>query len=83
MELKESSSKSSRPPQGKALNNDHLITLKHMLDLPDGTGFESEYVPVGLDAMVRLCESRLELFNSRPDFHERRLREKCTVEFVL
>ncbi len=83
MELKESIAKSSPPPQSKPVNNDHLLTLRHTLELPDGTGFESRQVRVGLEAMVELCESRLELFNSRPDADDRRLRDKCNVEFVL
>lgn len=65
------------------MNNNHLITLEHNLELPDGTGFESQYVRVGLEKMVELCESRLEFFNSRPEAEERRLRTKCYVEFTL
>ncbi|HWF19603.1 MAG TPA: hypothetical protein VG754_10050 [Verrucomicrobiae bacterium] len=65
------------------MSNDHLITLRHTLELPDGSGFESRYVRVGLEAMIELCESRLDFFNSLPDAEERRLRDKCDVEFVL
>lgn len=83
MEPKKSASKSSRRPQDSRSNNDHLIRLDDTLELPDGTGFESDYVRVGLEAMVELCEARLPFFNSRPDAEERRLRDKCNVEFVL
>lgn len=83
MGLKKSICRSSQRHQNSAMNTDHLLTLVHNLELPDGTGFESQYVRVGLEKMVELCESRLELFNSRPDAEERRLRDKCNVEFVL
>ena len=83
METNKFVSKSSRRPQDDRMNNDHLLKLTDTLDLPDGAGFESHYVRVGLEAMVELCEARLPLFNSRPDAEERRLRDKCDVEFVL
>ena len=83
MELKKSAINSSLSLQDSLVNNDKLITLEQTLELPDGAGFESEYVRVGLEAMIQLCESRLELLNSRRQAGDKRFRNTCDIEFVL
>ena len=75
--------KSSPHPQNDPREKRELITLEHPLELPDGSGFESRSVRVGLDAMIQLCEERLHLFNARPGAEAERLRDKCDVEFIL
>lgn len=75
--------KSSPLPQADCSKQAPPLTTDLELEFPDGTGFESKYVRVGLEAMIEICESRLELFNSHPGAQERRLRDKCNIEFVL
>jgi hypothetical protein len=83
MALKKSTRKSPLSARNNLGGKKELITLENILDLPDGTGFESKQVRVGLDAMIRRCEELLPIFNSRPGAEEERLRDKCDVEFVL
>jgi hypothetical protein len=71
---------STRSEHKKAVG---MTALKNLLDLPDGTGFESKTVRVGLDAIIKLSEENLLRFNSRPGAAEQRLRDKHNVEFVL
>ncbi len=83
MAQKQSTRKSVSSARNNPGSKKELITLENILELPDGTSFESKQVRVGLDAMIRRCEELLPIFNSRPGAEEERLQDKCDVEFVL
>ncbi len=55
------------------------------LDLvfPDGKEFSSKYVHVPMEMIIKLSEESLPIVTSVPGFEETRLRQKCTVPFVL
>jgi hypothetical protein len=82
MARKKSIRKSSPSPAGKARKK-AVITLENILELPDPMAFQSKRSPVSLDEMIKWCESCLPMWNSQPGAEEKRLREKCHVEFVL
>jgi hypothetical protein len=54
-----------------------------LLDLPDGSNFESQHVTLPIDHVLEACEAQLPIVNSDPEFQQQRLRDKVDVPFEL
>lgn len=58
-------------------------TTETPLDLPDGSTFQSQRVPIDADAMMAISEAWLPYVNASGDFEERRLARKSREQFHL
>ena len=53
------------------------------LELPDGAGFASTPIKIGIREMIALSEAYLPILNSQPDFEAKKKREAFDEPFVL
>ena len=53
------------------------------LELPDGAGFASTPVKIGIREMIALSEAYLPILNSQPDFEAKKKREAFDEPFIL
>lgn len=69
----------------KSPNNNAAIQalLTNPLELPDGTGFASTVVTLGIKEMLALSEASLPILNSHPDFEAKKKQEAFDEPFVL
>jgi hypothetical protein len=73
-------SDSSKSPR----NCDEIQALiSNPLELPDGSGFTSTAVKVGIREMIALSEAYLPIVNSQPDFEAKKKKEAFDEPFVL
>jgi len=52
-------------------------------DLPDWNGQQERASKLSPDELLRYCEAMLPVVQSKPGYQERRIKERCTVEFEL
>lgn len=68
----------------KSPHNDEIqALLSDPLELPDGTGFASTIVKLGIKEIVALSEAYLPILNSQPDFESKKKAEAYDEPFVL
>lgn len=63
--------------------NQTQALLSSPLELPDGTGFASTVVKLGIREMIALSEAYLPILNTQPDFETKRKQKAFPEPFIL
>jgi hypothetical protein len=64
-------------------DNQIQALLSNPLELPDGTGFASTVVKLGIREMIALSEAYLPILNTQPDFEAKKKQKAFPEPFIL